>query len=173
MPRTRQRWLIDIERVLTLLLIAATCWLAMESRWLASDWRKTSREQIGVQTWLALEARWDSNDMKAGRRELASKLSAEFKHGDISDQVMEFFESVGSAYNLGLINKDLAISSFGYALRYWDAAEKYVQDERRRQGGDPSYYDQWEEFAKVLRKREQPITEEKLKNFLADESSKN
>ncbi|MGB7581912.1 MAG: hypothetical protein WBL85_05635, partial [Sedimentisphaerales bacterium] len=106
----------------TVALAGATVWLAVESR-------RGSLRQIGVQTWLVLEPRFDSKEMKLARKKLAKQLDPydPTKHDQITEEVLELFESIGTAYNLGLLHKGLVISSFSYYANYWwEAAKSYV-----------------------------------------------
>jgi len=154
-----------IMAVFTAMLAGATFWLAIEAR------RGTSR-QIGVQTWLALEARFDSNDMKRARRLLAEQYDPynPSKHDEMSEEVLELFESIATVYNEGLLNKNLAESSFSwYANRWWEAAKPYIDEERRRKGDDQSLFEEFEKFAHEMRKRDPKITSDDLKKFLSDE----
>ncbi len=142
---------------------------------LAFESRQTSSRQIGVQTWLALEPRFDSNEMKRARKKLAEQLdsydSNSTKHNKITEEVLEFFESVGTVYNYKLLNKELADSSFSYyANRWWEAAKTYVDKERKDKGDDNSLFSEFEKLVKTMRKKCDPVIDDKdLKNFLADE----
>lgn len=167
----------------TVCLMVATVWLALETRWLAKEWRDTSEKQVktwiqtstdqtGVQTWLALETRFDSKAMSLAMKELAVQLENynPTNHGQVSEEVLEFFEDVGTLYNRGLLNKQLAASSFGYsATRWWEAARSYVYEERRRQGDDPTLFDDFEKFAKAIRMPGEKIDAESLRRFLQEE----
>ena len=103
-------------RDLTWVLAISTVALAGATVWLALEARQGSLRQIGVQSWLTLEPRFDSNGMKKARKTLAGQSDPydPSKHDEISEEVLDFFESVGSVYDLGMLNEKLAVSSFSY-----------------------------------------------------------
>jgi len=121
-----------IKTYATISLAVATMWLAVETRRLSKDWRDTSEKQIsalsemsssqnGVHTWLAMEARFDSKDMARAMKKLAAELEvySPTNNGRISEQALDFFEDIGMLYDEGQINKELALSSFGYDAARW------------------------------------------------------
>jgi hypothetical protein len=130
----------------TALMTGATVWLALESR-------SGVKRQIGVQTWLALEARFDSKEMKRARAKLGKSVvhcKIEMPN-EVSEDVLELFESIGTAYNLGMLNKDLALSSFGYhGAHWWDAVEGYIKSIRDKKH-DRRLFCEFEMFAKKMR----------------------
>jgi hypothetical protein len=155
---------IDPLTTATLLLVAVTLWLVIETR-------AASKRQLGVQTWLALIQRFDSTEMKQARKLLASQLSAyeTTKHDRVSETVLDFFEDVGTVHRLEYLDKHLADSSFSYyAALWWEAAKAYVDEERRRKGGDDSLFEEFQDFADKVRR--EPVTSDALRAFLADES---
>ena len=155
-------WILALS---TVALAAATVYLAIVSR------QGTSR-QIGIQTWLALETRFDSAEMKQARKIFAAKCRP-YKpsmHDHMSEEVLDLFESIGTVYNQGFINKTLADSSFSwYANRWWEAAKPYIDEERRRKGGDETLFEEFEKYVKEIRKSDPKITSDDLNQFLADE----
>jgi hypothetical protein len=151
--------------VVTAVLALATVVLAFEAR-------RGSLRQIGVQTWLALEPRFDSKEMKLARKKLARQLEPydQTKHDQITEEVLELFESIGTVYNLGLLNEKLAISSFSfYANHWWKAAKPYVDHERSVRGGDPSLFSEFESLAGAMHKHDPNIDDKALKDFLDNE----
>jgi hypothetical protein len=171
----------------TLILSCATIWLALETRWLAQRWRDASADQVkawsqtavdktGVRTWLALESRFDSPEMKRARRELASQLDPydPSSHTPINEDVLDLFESIGTVYNNGLLNKKLANSSFSYyATHWWEAAKHYVDEQRKQHSDDQSLFKEFETFAQAMRQPGEKIDAESLKRFLEDEKHPN
>jgi hypothetical protein len=164
--------------------LAFVTWLLVrETQRLARDWRQTSvdqikawekstLDQIGVQMWLALEARFDSKEMKRFRSELAFQLQdyKSSKHSEIDEHVLELFESIGTVYNRGLMNKELAASSFSYyAVYWWAAAESHIRQDRRKNKGDDSLFCEFEKFAHAMQQDYPKIDEPGLTAFLADE----
>jgi len=153
----------------TVALAGATVWLAVETR-------KATSRQIAVQTWLTLEPRFDTNDMKRARKLFAQQCDPyrPENHRQMNEEVLEFFESVGTAYKLGLLNKKLAASSFSWhGTRWWEAAKPYVEQERKRKGDDNSIFEEFEKFAKAMRKYDPKITSDDLEKFLDDEKGLN
>lgn len=171
-----------IGAVCTFLMAVFTAILAWETFKLGQETHKSSlllvdaaREstlrQIGVTTWLALEPRFDSKEMKAARRKLAGQLYRydPVKHDEISEEVLELFESVGTVYNQGLLDTKLAYSSFSYyANHWWKAAKPYVDRERMNKGDD-KLFDEFEESVKKMCKGDSAITSKSLDDFLNDE----
>ena len=158
----------------TLGLAFATVWLAVETRNLARDWRNTSDKQVGVRTWLTLIARFDSNEMTLARKTLATQLENynSNNHDNISEGVLDLFEDIGTLYNEGLLDKHLAASSFSYfATRWWEAAQPYIAEERRRHEADPTIFQEFEKFAKAMRQPGEKIDAAELSRFLTDEKN--
>jgi hypothetical protein len=149
----------------TAILAGATFWLSWEAR-------NSSFRRIGVETWLALEARFDSMEMKRARKKLAKQLSPydTTKHDQITEEVLELFESIATVYNRGLLNIELADSSFSYyANHWWEAAKPYIDQERRNKGDDDSFFSEFEKYAKKVRKYDPVIDSRALIDFLNDE----
>lgn len=140
------RWLTVVVSLSTFALAIATIWLVWESR-------QGSYRSIGVESWMHLEERWDSLDMKKARYELASAIEPAYdpsKRDDIAESVPDFFESVGSVWEQGLVNAKLAEMSFSYeAVGWWKALQPWVMEERRRQN-DRTTYDKFEHFAAAM-----------------------
>jgi len=156
----------------TWVLGAATVVLAGATVWLAIEARQGSLRQIRVQTWLALEPRFDSKEMKAARKKLARQLDPydQSKHDQITEEVLEFLESVATVYNLGMLDENLAVSSFSfYANHWWEAVKPYVDHERRARGDDTSLFSEFEAFARTMRKHDPRIDSSALKAFLENE----
>ncbi len=156
----------------TWILAICTALMAVGTFWLAADARKSSFRRIGVETWLELETRFDAKEMKKSRKKLAKQLSpyVPTKHDQITEEVLELFESIGTLYNRGLINIELADSSFSYyANHWWEAAKPYIDQERRKKHDDHSLYSEFQELVKKVRKHDPVIDEKALADFLNDE----
>ncbi|MGA2323078.1 MAG: hypothetical protein ABSG22_04445 [Sedimentisphaerales bacterium] len=156
----------------TWVLVAFTGLLACATLWLAFEAHMGTSRQISVQTWLTLEARFDSNDMKGARKLFAEQCDPynPLHHDEMSEEVLDLLESIATVYNEGLLNKDLAESSFSwYATRWWEAAKPYIDEERRRKGDDQSLFGEFETFAREMREYDPKITSDDLKKFLSDE----
>ncbi len=109
--------------------------------------------------------------MKLARKKLAEQMDPynPSKHEQISEKVIEFFESAGTVYNIGLLNEKLAKSSFSYhAACWWEVVKTYVDKERKNLGDDDSAFCEFEKFAKAMKGRDK-ITSDDLSKFLTDE----
>src|ERR1700678_65703 len=95
-------------------LALATVALAVATFWLAIESKKASIRQIGVQTWLELKKQFDSAEFKKARVELAQLLlrNPPYQSGEVSEDVMNFFEDLGTLYRRGYIDEKLAESTF-------------------------------------------------------------
>jgi hypothetical protein len=81
--------------------------------------------------------------------------------------VLDLFEDIGTVFKFGLINKDLADSTFSfYATRWWAAAEPYIREERRRNQDDDEIFSDFEALAKEMQRPDEKLD---LKKFLKDE----
>jgi hypothetical protein len=134
------------------------------------SWHDQSKEQIGVRTWLALEARFDALEMKNHRKTLANQMPyTERQHSKMRDDVFNFFESVGIAYNNGCLQHKLAVASFSYhATCWWIIGKPYVIKERRDLRDD-SVFNEFEKFAEAMTKLFPTIDQEALTLFLVGE----
>ena len=170
--------------VFTAAMAGFTAWLAWETRRLEKSsrentskqneaWFKTSSDQIGVKTWLELEQRFDSEEMKRARKKLAQQFKAYSvsKHSKISETVLNFFESVGTAYKMGYLNEELASSSFGfYASRWWEITKAYIDQEQKRHGEDSTLFEDFKYFAQKMRLPGEVIDDDEIQIFLDDET---
>jgi hypothetical protein len=145
----------------TAVVAAATCWLAWQAR-----------EAIRVQVWLELLKRFDSDEIIQARRRLARQIGkyTPEMHAAISEQVMNFFEDVGDAYERNFIQKDLAYDSFSFHLcRWWEASKAYVTEERKRHPNTAEVFTSFEKLAAIM-KRTDVIDAAEMQRFLSDES---
>jgi hypothetical protein len=157
----------------TVALALVTVGLAIATFWLVSESRKSSFREIGVQTWLEFQKRFDSSEMVQARKRLALQLEKydSAKTSRISETVLNFFEDMGNAYKNGYLNKNLADSSFSfYACRWWEAAKSYIDQARRRHGGDKTIFEDFEFVVAQMRLSDEKIDDKELQNFLEDES---
>jgi len=169
--------------IFTAVMAGFTAWLAWETRKLGKSssenstkqieaWFKTSSDQIGVKTWLELEQRFDSEEMKRARKKLAQQLKdySVNKHNKVSETVLNFFESVGTAYKMGYLNEELAASSFGfYATRWWEVTKAYIDQEQKRHGEDATLFEDFKYFAQKMRLPSEVIDDDEIQTFLDDE----
>jgi len=155
--------------VCTVILAAATVWLAISTVLIVKETRDGSVRQLGVQTWVHLAARFDSQEIRWARGKLAEQLEDydSSKHDEIKELVLDVFEDIGTVFKFGLINKDLADSTFSfYATRWWELAEPYIREERRRNKDDDEIFSDFEALARKMRR---PGEELELKKFVRDE----
>jgi hypothetical protein len=112
--------------------------------------------------------------MNLARTKLAQQLDPydPNKRAEVDESILDFFETVGALYNHDLLNKELAASSFSWEVtRWWEVAKAYIGDERRA-AQDQSLFNDFEAFAKAMRKYEKHYpTETDLKQFLADQKT--
>jgi hypothetical protein len=170
--------LTGILAVATVVLAVATVWLALSTWSLAqstakmlAETREASVRQLGVETWLRLSARFDSEEIRRSRVKLAGKLGSydPSKHDEITEEVLDLMEDIGTLYKLGLINKHLADSAFSYhASRLWEVAKTYIYQERER-SKDNELFSDFEAFAKDMRRPDEKLDSLDLKKFLNDE----
>lgn len=149
--------------------------LATSTEQMAREAKEGSIRQIGVQTWLTMEERFDSPRMHNSRRKLAELLSRynsgpdEFfgnLHNAVTEEVLELFESIGTVYNLGLLNNELAKSSFGfYAVGWWKHSHLYIENERNRLN-DNDIFIEFQKFAEEMEKQNLDID---ITQFVKDE----
>lgn len=158
---------IDWSALANIAVAAATGYLAWKTRELASSTETMAREakegnerQIGVQTWLNLEERFDSPRFLDARRKLAHMLMRYNEgddffgnlHNSVMVEVLELFESIGAVYNLGLLDKRLAATSFGYyATGWWGHARLYIENDRKKHKDDDIYVE-FQKFAEEMAK---------------------
>jgi nucleoside 2-deoxyribosyltransferase len=146
------------------------------TRQLTRESRDGSRRQIGVQTWLTFVDRLDTTEMKRARKKLAVILTSydRTKHNKVNEAVLDFFEDMGTVYELGFLDHKLADSTFGYyATHWWEAAKAYVDQERRNMGGDKAddYFGYFQRLAEKLRYCD--IDDKAVQAFLKEEGRLN
>jgi hypothetical protein len=162
---------MTLEHV-TVVLAIFTAASAVGTFWLAWESKQSSYRQIGVQTWLTLEARFDSQEMMQARKKFAQQLKtyAVTKHDKISENVLNFLESVGIAYKEGYLNRKLADSSFSYyAVRYWEASKAYIDREQKIHGEDTTLFEDFKDMATLMRSPDEKIDAEEIELFLVAE----
>jgi hypothetical protein len=157
----------------TVALAIFTAIMAFQTWNMAKESKDASYRQIGVQTWLEFEKRFDSREMLKARKVLALELKNKTmrQSDDNADTVSDFFEDLGTVYKGGLIDPKLANSSFGYfATRYWEAMRPFVDEDRRKSGGDKSLDEDFEFLGSAMIHPNDKLDENDLQSFLADES---
>jgi hypothetical protein len=178
----------DIMRIESLMLVFtgvlafATIWLACSTFSLAkstvkmaNETREASVRQLGVQTWLQLASRFDSAEIRRARGKLAEQMQNydASRHDEVTEEVLDVFEDIGTVYKLELINKELADSAFSYyASRWWEVAKTYIYEERER-NRDNQIFSDFEAFAREMRRPDEKLDDLGLKKFLNDEEQLN
>jgi hypothetical protein len=155
----------------TVFLAKKTSGLAASTEAMVKESKESSQRQLGVQTWLHLEERFDSKEMEQARRELAEDMErySPAYHDDVQEAVLNFLEDVGTLYKLGLLHQHLACSTFSYhACGWWECAQPYIVEERKRNGDDHTIFKDFEDFAAMMKKRYPSIDTVK---FIQDELS--
>ncbi len=168
----------DCTAIFTLILAGATVSLAFSTRKMANEAHDSSVRQLGVHTWLSLKTSFDSIEILKARVKLATLMENYLNdttiHDKITEEVLNLFEDIGTLYKLGLINVDLADSTFSfYATRWWRILIPYINEERKKYDDDKLFSD-FEFFASEMatrhpEDREDAIDEKVLKQFLDDE----
>lgn len=146
--------------------------------------QKRSNDQlIQAQTFAIYTARWDSSEMRENRKTLASYfLSSKEDQARFTpperDDLLGFFEDLGSALKHGHLRKDMVWHSFSDSiLYYWKPNEEYMM-KYREEMSDPTYFSEYEYLAKQMKKikknkRLPEISDVDLKDFLVGETELN
>jgi hypothetical protein len=72
--------------------------------------------------------------MRGHRKVLAQQLLAAASHDDIQEDVMNFFEYLGTFYALGHLDDDLLWGTFSFSVtHWWSACKDYISEERQKQ----------------------------------------
>ncbi len=138
----------------TFILAVATVVMAKSTHKLASEARDASFREIGIDTWMELSRRFDSVAMVNSRSELAQEIRR--KPRDLSgarrrsENVLNFFEDLGTLHRENYIDHKLARDTFGfYATRWWLALMPLIEIERKAHHGDTTLYQDFEQLEKA------------------------
>jgi hypothetical protein len=140
-----------------------------------------SRKDSKVRLQIIYEEKFDSSAMIAERKKLAEQLLNNETHENIQEAVMNFYESVGTFFQRGYLDPEMAWSGFSfYAIRWWSATKDYIFEERRIQNNDPTIFEEFEtlvdEFYKLeiaerhLSRAQLEPSPDDLKRFLGAEA---
>jgi hypothetical protein len=157
--------------VVNVFLAAATVSLAVSTWQMVREAKEGSIRQLGVQTWLHMASRFDSEEIRRARARLAEQLERydPSLHEDVAEEVLDLFEDIGTVHKLGLMNRQLADSTFSYyASRWWEVAKTYIYQERERNRDEEIFRD-FEALAKEMRRPSERLDSLDLKQFLEDE----
>lgn len=137
-PKQVSYWLERRHEVLTLIAtwlgLAVVIWVATSqnkiAREMAAEQNKVAREAAMQQNFIQFYEQWASNDMVDRRSRLAKALLD--GHSDIKDDTpLVFFETLGNATRRGLVDSDLAWTTFYVdVVNYWSASRTYVEETR-------------------------------------------
>lgn len=155
----------------------------------SNDMRAAMQKQSGdlkadlsVRLHMMVEEKWDGERMERHRAVLARKILDKAPHDEVTESVLDFFESFAILYRLDLIHRELAWNTFGFHVsRWWTACKEYVfrERDRQREGNVPQSFTEFEWIANEFYEREakdegktrgaiEP-SGERLEEFLRDE----
>jgi hypothetical protein len=155
-------------------LALATFGLAVATVRLEWAWKQSAAQQLGLQTWLTLQARFDTREMKHCRSKLAHQLSTytSATHGEIVEDLFDLFEDLAAIKGTGLLNQQLAESTFSfYVNHWWRASKPYIDRERMIHGDDKTLFAGFEKVVADWQHLDPEITDDKLKRFLENEKA--
>ena len=113
----------------------------------AQDIANTARFTSRIDMEYKLENEFTGNTRKIQRKELAQKLINKSPHDDIHDDVMDFFDMVGTLLRRNALDEELVYTGFGfYIIKWWDETKNYILKERNNQGNDITLYEDFEEL---------------------------
>jgi hypothetical protein len=136
--------------IATVCLAIYTYRLVTATQRLFIETKAAAEKQLGVNTWLEFVRRFDSKQMDDARHELATEISQQLP--TIGEEVLEFFEELGIAWNEDCIDKKLAHSSFSYdAQNWWALVKKPYVDKLRTDKGE-EFYCEYEKMLTSMRK---------------------
>ena len=120
-------------------------WALVVGTLFAIAWQtRNSKKLMTTELFLKMEDRYDSPRMREARKRLARALLEGKGYADIKEEdVLRFFEVLGSMLRLGLLDKHILwVRFFNAAGILWSACEGYVVECRKRLKDETL----WEEF---------------------------
>jgi len=122
-------------------LVLGTWALVAVTLGLAYSTFRATRTDLRLRLHLKFLDRFDEVRMRGHRKVLAQQLLAAASHDDIQEDVMNFFEDLGTFYVLGHLDDDLLWGTFSFSVTHWWSARKdYISEERQKQGNDESLF---------------------------------
>jgi len=110
-----------------------------------------SREQMKIKIQLNLLDKFDNILMKSARSKLAKQIIAEAEHDEIQEDVIDFFEDVGTFLRREYLDKELVWADFSfYAIRWWSILKDYIFVERKRNNNDQTIFEDFETLVNIL-----------------------
>lgn len=140
-----------------------------------------ARDQMRVENQLKNRELFDGKRMSAQRVALATQLLRRSRHEAVREDVMNFFEDMGMLLRRGYLDSEMMWETFSYySVRWWEACEDYVREERRQKGNDQTLFEDFEYLANKmyqmgekrlgLSKTEQKLSQEEIEEFLREET---
>src|SRR5665213_3307536 len=152
-------------------LTFATIVLAGFTFWLVLETKSAAKKQLGVNTWLEFVRRFDSEPMDNARYKLATEISQQLPA--VGEEVLEFFEELGIAWNEDCIDKKLAHSAFSYDAQHWWALVKRPYVDKLRTENGEEFYCEFENMLMSMRMmfpKDPEVTPEMAARYLKTES---
>jgi hypothetical protein len=149
-------------------------------------WRqsKDNRTDLRARFQLTFIDRFDGSKLVKARKDLSrlfldkatrdQQIDETVMDFQIDETVMDFFEDMGLFLRRRYLDAELLRSTFGfYAVRWWEACEGHIHEERRLQS-DSTLFSDFEYLAKRFSARDaneglKEPTSSDLKRFLEDE----
>jgi hypothetical protein len=92
-----------------------------------------SKNDLKVRLQLNFEEKFEGESFMRKRKNLSSQLLMNTDFKNVHEDIINFFESIGMLLRKKYFDKEMAWIGFGYyAIRYWEAYEKYILAERKR-----------------------------------------
>lgn len=115
---------------------------------------EVSREDIALRLYLNMEDRFDGFPMQQRRHELAYHLMNKGSMEQTKEDVLNFFEDLGTLLKQGRVNEQLTYDTFSYhAKGWWFACQPYIMWLRARKK-DSSMFSDFELLAEKMMERE-------------------
>ena len=102
-----------------------------------------------------MEDSFDSPQKVVARKKLAEQLLSGASHDEIQEEIMNFFETIGSLLCRGYLDEELAYGSFSYyGTKWWSACKDYIIEERHRKGDDQTIFEEFQDLVDTFYKIE-------------------
>jgi uncharacterized UBP type Zn finger protein len=167
----------------TVVLAFFTWRLAVATNLLAQDTKEIATKQVGVNVWLVFSEKFDSDKIQKNRKNLANEflsdlatVSQGYKKSEkpnlVSNNLMGFFEDLGTVYNQNVIHTQLTDETFCYHVRRWWLAVKEDVDQIRKKHPNMKLFCEFEKMASSMEEeKDEPISPNQLSDFLTQESN--
>ena len=127
-----------------------------------------------------LEDNFNGERKKMERKKLAEQLKNKSPYVEIQDDVIDFFDMVGTLLRRNAIDEELVYTGLSFfIIRWWKASKEYILSERESQGNDNTLFTDFEKLynrmvlfeMKVRKISKETIELEPIDRFLNDESN--